>query len=112
MIPVALFAGLIAFSYLVKAVRQPRLAVILAAILWALYAIYEWLVATAVLCDAKCDIRVDLVLMWPVLLIASALARVAPGQWRLALWILAGIALPIALTAVGFTLFSLFDTSP
>ena len=42
-------------------------AVIVSGILWLLYAVYERLVATGVLCDANCNIRVDLVFFIPIL---------------------------------------------
>jgi hypothetical protein len=42
-----------------------------AAILWLLYAYYEYLIVTGVLCDANCNIRVDLVLFFPILGIAT-----------------------------------------
>ena len=53
------------------AAQRPRLAVIVAAILWLLYAVYEHLVATGVLCDANCNIRVDLVFFFPILGLAT-----------------------------------------
>jgi hypothetical protein len=51
--------------------QRPRLAVIVSGILWLLYAVYERLVATGVLCDADCNIRVDLVFFIPILGIAT-----------------------------------------
>jgi hypothetical protein len=50
-----------AVIHLVAGWQRPRLAVIVSGILWLLYAVYERLVATGVLCDADCNIRVDLV---------------------------------------------------
>lgn len=41
--------------------------------MWPLYALYEFLIAYGVLCDAKCNIRVDVLLFWPVLLIVSVI---------------------------------------
>ena len=38
---------------------------------WLLYAVYEHLVATGVLCDADCNIRVDLVFLFPILGLAT-----------------------------------------
>ena len=40
-------------------------------ILWLLYAFYEHQVATGVLCDADCNIRVDLVFFFPILGLAT-----------------------------------------
>jgi hypothetical protein len=56
---------------LVAAAQRPRPAVIVSAILWLLYAVYEYLVATGVLCDADCNIRVDLVFFFPILALAT-----------------------------------------
>ena len=64
-------AATMAVILLVAGSRRPRLAVFVAAILWLLYAYYEYLVVTGVLCDEKCNIRVDLVLFFPVLWIAT-----------------------------------------
>lgn len=64
-------AGLMAAAHVVAALQRPRLAVIVSGILWALYAYYEHLIATGVLCDANCNIRVDLVLFFPILGLAT-----------------------------------------
>jgi hypothetical protein len=57
--------------HLRAAYRRPRVAIFVSAILWLIYAYYEYLVDTGVLCDAKCDIRADLVLFFPILYIAT-----------------------------------------
>lgn len=44
------------------------------AIAWAGYAVYEYLMYTRVLCSGECNIRVDLLLIYPVLLGMSLLA--------------------------------------
>src|SRR5262245_6534524 len=62
----AIAAGMMAVILLVAGWQRPRLAVIVAAILWLLYAVYERLVATGVLCDANCNIRVDLVFFFSI----------------------------------------------
>jgi hypothetical protein len=64
-------AGLMAVVHVVAAFQRPRLVVIVSGILWALYAYYEHLIATGVLCDANCNIRVDLVLFFPILGLAT-----------------------------------------
>ena len=69
----AIAAGMMAVILLVAGWQRPRLAVIVAAILWLLYAVYERLVATGVLCDANCNIRVDLVFFIPILLTRNLL---------------------------------------
>jgi hypothetical protein len=77
----AFIAAVIACYFLAKASRQPRVGVFAAVIVWLAYAVYEWLVATAVLCDASCNIRVDLVIFWPLLMAVTLFAVYAPGEW-------------------------------
>ena len=67
----AFAAGMMAVIHLVAGWQRPRLAVIVSGILWLLYAVYERLVATGVLCDANCNIRVDLVFFFPILGLAT-----------------------------------------
>ena len=64
-------AAIMAVILVVAACQRPRPAVIVAAVLWLLYAVYEYFIATGVLCDANCNIRVDLVLLFPILWIAT-----------------------------------------
>src|SRR6476619_3577891 len=67
----AIAAGMMAVIHLVAGWQRPRPAVIVSGILWLLYAVYERLVATGVLCDADCNIRVDLVFFFPILGLAT-----------------------------------------
>src|SRR5262245_30231637 len=121
----AVVAAMMAVILLVAAAQRPRLAVIVAAILWLLYAVYERLVTTGVLCEADCNIRVDLVFFIPILGLATFCAYQSymgrPGQLKvigtvlgvIALIVfglvaesfgygdLAGVAVVIALLAIG-----------
>jgi hypothetical protein len=45
-----------------------------AAVLWLVYALYELLMYVRLLCSGECNIRVDLLLVWPVLVIVSIVA--------------------------------------
>ena len=67
----AIAAGMMAVIHLVAGWQRPRLAVIVSGILWLLYAVWERLVATGVLCDSDCNIRVDLVFIIPILGLAT-----------------------------------------
>ena len=67
----AMAAGMMVVVHLVAAAQRPRLAVIVSTTLWLLYAVYERLVATGVLCDANCNIRVDLLFFFPILGVAT-----------------------------------------
>ncbi len=46
----------------------------IAAIAWAAYGGYEYLMLTRVLCTGECNIRVDLLRIYPLLLTASIIA--------------------------------------
>jgi hypothetical protein len=74
MYPFVLAAGAMAGYFVVAALRRPHAAVILAAFLWLIYAVYEYYVANGTLCDANCNIRVDLVFFFPLLLAATIIA--------------------------------------
>jgi len=54
-----------------------RLPILLAALAWMAYFPYEQAMKMRVLCSGECNIRVDLLLFYPLLLLASILAVVA-----------------------------------
>ncbi len=97
MILFAIAAGVVAVIHLVGAFQRPRLAVIVSGVLWLLYAYYEHQVATGVLCDKDCNIRVDLVFFFPILGAAASCAYKAyegrPGQMMVLGTVLAVIGL-------------------
>ena len=68
LVPGALFVGLYRHS-------RHRLAAI-AAVAWLLYAPYEYGMYRRWLCSGECNIRVDLLLLYPVLILLSAAATV------------------------------------
>ena len=84
MIVFAIAAGIMALIHLVAGCQRPRPAVFVSGILWLLYAVYEHQVATGVLCDSDCNIRVDLVFFFPILWLITFCAyqsyRGLPGQ--------------------------------
>ena len=90
-------AGMMVVIHLVAGWQRPRLAVIVSGILWLLYAVYERLVATGVLCDANCNIRVDLVFFIPILGLATYCAYQSymgrPGQHKVIGTVLGAIGL-------------------
>jgi hypothetical protein len=102
----AIAAVMMAVILLVAGAQRPRLAVIVAAILWLLYAVYEHLVATGVLCDTNCNIRVDLVFFFPILGVATYCAYQSfmgrPGQSKI---------VGIVLGAIGLVVFMLVAES-
>ncbi len=52
--------------------RKPAAA--FSCIAWAAYGVYEYLMLTRVLCTGECNIRVDLLLIYPLLLAVSFVA--------------------------------------
>jgi hypothetical protein len=51
--------------------RSSRRAFLVLSMLWAAYAVYETLMYTRILCSGECNIRVDLLLIWPALLAST-----------------------------------------
>ena len=49
----------------------------MAAVSWLAYALYEYAMQRRWLCTGECNIRVDLLLLYPVLAIVSACALIA-----------------------------------
>ena len=60
--------------------RRP--AVLVAAVAWLLYMPYEMAMHLRWLCTGECNIRIDLLLIYPVLLLLSLAAVVAAVRWR------------------------------
>lgn len=50
--------------------------ILVTAVLWLLYAIYEWLHLLRIMCSGECNMRIDLFLIYPVLIILSIIALV------------------------------------
>jgi hypothetical protein len=101
MYPFAFAAVAVALCFLAAAVARPRPALVLAAILWAAYAVYEWHVANGTLCDPNCNIRVDLLLLLPLLGLATARAvQKAPRTGAVAVLAFARLALAAVLAAL------------
>jgi hypothetical protein len=76
-------AAFIAYPWLAFAVALPFLALWLwrhtrsaaaVCVLWAGYGVYEYLMRARILCSGECNIRVDLLLIYPLLLCASLVA--------------------------------------
>jgi hypothetical protein len=95
----AIAAAMMVVVHLVAGWERPRPAVIVSGILWLLYAVYEHLVATGVLCDADCNIRVDLVFFIPILALATFCAYQSymgrPGQHKVVGAVLGAIGLVV-----------------
>ena len=94
-------AAIMAVVHLVAAWQRPHPAVIVSGILWLLYAVYEYLVATTG-CNGDCNIRVDLVFFIPILLLVTYCAYQSymgrPSPWK---------AVGIVLGVIGLVVFGL-----
>ena len=100
-------AGMMTVIHLVAGWQRPRRAVIVSGSLWLDYAVWERQVATGVLCDADCNIRVDLVFFFPILGLATFYAYQSymgrPGQTMVVGTVLGVIGLVVfALLAESF----------
>jgi hypothetical protein len=59
--------------------RRSRFAWVVAA-LWLIYAVYEFAISIRLLCSGECNIRVDLLLLAPLLAALSLVACVVAGR--------------------------------
>lgn len=66
LVPAALFA----FAFL----RTRGKSALAAALAWLAYCPYEYAMKLRILCSGECNIRVDLLLLYPALLVLSAIA--------------------------------------
>lgn len=63
--------------------RRRRVVGAMAAGAWLAYGVYEYLMHARVLCAGECNIRVDLLLIWPVLIgmtLTALLQRPRPAE--------------------------------
>lgn len=103
----AIAAGMMILIHLVAACERPRAAVFMSGTLWLLYAVYEYQVATGVLCESDCNIRVDLVFFFPILALTPFCAYQSyegrPGQMMVIGTVLGVIGLfAVGLVVEGF----------
>jgi hypothetical protein len=54
--------------------------VLVTGVLWIIYGIYEYLMQIRVLCSGECNIRVDLLLIYPILLVYTITSIVRTGK--------------------------------
>ena len=55
---------------------KSRTALVVAAI-WLLYSAYEYAMKYRIMCSGECNIRIDLLALYPLLLVASVVGMVA-----------------------------------
>jgi hypothetical protein len=73
-------ALLLALAFAAAARRRGGRAGWVAAGAWALYAAYEECMYLRILCTGECNIRIDLLLLHPLLIVVSVVAMLA--LWR------------------------------
>lgn len=73
-IPIAILVALALAASWFATRRRGHLAL---AGMWLAYAVYEYLMYTRVLCTGECNIRVDLLLFYPVLIGSTLWAAIA-----------------------------------
>ena len=71
LIPIALF-------FFIGIAAKARFATA-TAILWLIYGMYEWMMYARILCGGDCNIRIDLLFIYPVLLLLSLTALIVYG---------------------------------
>ncbi len=64
-------ALLIGVLYLRLFFKSRSWSCFIAGILWSLYSLYESLMYLRILCSGECNIRIDLLLIYPLLLVLS-----------------------------------------
>lgn len=75
-------AFIVAAIFLILSRSAQRKMPTTAAISWLLYGVYEYLMHFRVLCSGECNIRVDLLLIYPFLLLLSIAAIVTGLKQR------------------------------
>jgi hypothetical protein len=105
-------AAAVALYFAAAALQRPRPGVIVAAIVWLLYAAYEYLIGSGVLCDANCNIRVDLIFIWPLVWIASLFGINSPGKWTRAGKVLGGLSLLFLASTAALFLYIILVENP
>jgi hypothetical protein len=69
-----------ALTFGVLGYRSRRVLPWMVAVAWLLYAAYETAMARRILCSGECNIRVDLLLLYPVLVTLSVAAAIAAAR--------------------------------
>ena len=68
----------IAFFLLIGVAAKSRFA-FTTAILWVIYGMYEWMMYARILCGGDCNIRIDLLFIYPILMLVSLTALIVYG---------------------------------
>lgn len=74
MIEGSVIAAIFAVSLALLFVWRRQRSAAIASAAWAIYCGYEYLMYTRVFCTGECNIRVDLLLMYPILIVLTLYA--------------------------------------
>ena len=69
-------ATFIGFVYLRMFYKLKAILSLIAGLFWVTYSIYEFLIYIRILCTGECNIRIDLIIIYPLLVVVSLLATV------------------------------------
>lgn len=75
-----LAAVLIGVAFAIAYYFCRKLLTVIAGLLWIVYGIYESLMHARVLCSGECNIRVDLLVIYPLLLLATVVGIVSASR--------------------------------
>ncbi len=67
-------ATFVGFVYLRMFYNHRTIPSLVAGLLWVIYSIYEFLMYMRILCTGECNIRIDLLIIYPILIASSLLA--------------------------------------
>ena len=69
-----LLAFVVGFVFVVVWRWRGARSAMIAGLLWLIYGGYEYLIQARILCSGECNIRVDLLVIYPLLLLVSVVA--------------------------------------
>lgn len=81
MLPLVVVAAVAVIYFAIKASQNPRPGIFAAILVWILYAAYELLIVRGVLCDANCNIRADIFVIWPIVWLGTLFGIYTWGEW-------------------------------
>lgn len=67
-------AAIIGTIFIIMYLKYKTRSSIITAETWIIYSVYEYLMYFRILCSGECNIRIDLLLIYPILLVLSAFA--------------------------------------
>lgn len=112
MLPLIVVAAIAVVYFAIKAGQNPRPGIVIALLVWTLYAAYEVLIVRGVLCDANCNIRADIFVIWPIVWLGTLFGIYSWGEWTRLGKILAGAIIAWLVVAAGMIVMLYLETPP